>query len=140
MPPAAVVAITPQQPQGGDGNGGSASPPAPIYVTLTAARKPFHYEASFAQLGLDISAQGLSLLVVKMGYLVPDLERMCDLNLMALTPGAVYADLVTLEYRHVARPFYPRDPEMVWVPSMTASCGWGGGDDGDGDGGPQPRL
>ena len=101
MPPAAVVAITPRGGGGrGGGGGGSGSGGAgctpPIYVTLTAARKPFHYEASFAQLGLDIGAHPI--LVVKMGYLVPDLERMCDLNLMALTPGeqVVSATVVAL--------------------------------------------
>ena len=30
------------------------------------------------------------ILVVKIGYLVPDLERMCAVNLMAISPGAVY--------------------------------------------------
>ena len=73
MPSAAVIAVTP--PGGG----------SPNLVTLTSARKPFHYEASFAQLGITIAEHPI--LVVKMGYLVPEFEMMAHLNLMAMTPG-----------------------------------------------------
>jgi microcystin degradation protein MlrC len=57
--------------------------------------------------------------VLSSGYLVPDLEDRCALNLMALTPGGVYADLETIPYTKVARPLYPQDREMEWSPSFA---------------------
>ena len=54
MPPAAVIAVSPA---------GSQNAP-PNLVTLTSARKPFHYEASFAQLGITVAEHPI--LVVKM--------------------------------------------------------------------------
>jgi hypothetical protein len=54
--------------ESGDGERGS------IYLTLTAGRKPFHYEKDFQMLGLEPSK--CHILVVKIGYLVPDLERL----------------------------------------------------------------
>ena len=90
---------------------------APNLVTLTSARKPFHYESSFAQLGITVAEHHI--LVVKMGYLVPDLEDRCALNLMALTPGGVYADLVTIPYEKVPRPLYPKDKGMKWAAALT---------------------
>ncbi len=53
MPPAAVIAVSPP---------GNDTPPN--LVTLTSARKPFHYEASFAQLGITLADHPI--LVVKM--------------------------------------------------------------------------
>ena len=90
---------------------------APNLVTLTSARKPLHYESSFAQLGITIAEHRI--LVVKMGYLVPDLEDRCALNLMALTPGGVYADLVTIPYEKVPPPLYPKDKGMEWAAALA---------------------
>jgi hypothetical protein len=55
-----------------------------------------------AQLGLEITDHPI--LAVKMGYLVPELEQLCRINLMALTPGAVFADLPTLAYTRWVSP------------------------------------
>jgi microcystin degradation protein MlrC len=111
MPPAAVVAVQPSAVEG------TGAPPPSILVTLTAARKAFHYAASFRQLSVDISSHRI--LAVKMGYLVPDLAQRAALNLMALTPGAVFADLVTLQYERVHRPFFPQDPHMSWTARLA---------------------
>ena len=103
MPPAAVVAVRT--------NGGGT-----ILVTLTAARKPFHFEKDFQMIGIEPTQHPI--LVVKIGYLVPDLERMMAVNLMAISPGAVYADVSTMPYKHIRRPIFPLDTTMDWAPSV----------------------
>lgn len=50
---------------------------------------------------------------------MPDLEARAALNLMALTPGGVYADLETIPYTKVSRPLYPQDKQMEWTPSLA---------------------
>lgn len=50
---------------------------------------------------------------------MPDLEARAALNLMALTPGGVYADLETIPYTKVARPLFPQDKQMDWTPSLA---------------------
>ena len=61
-----------------------------------------------------------ALLVVKIGYLVPDLERLASSNLLALSPGAVYADVPNIKYTRVRRPIFPQDPEMEWAPTLAS--------------------
>ena len=83
-----------------------------VDVVLCCARKPLHYHADFAQLKLSLEAY--QVVVIKIGYLVPDLAAIAASNLLALSPGAVYADLPTLQYKNLPRPFYPKDPDMTW--------------------------
>ena len=52
----------------------------------------------------------------EIGYLVPDLERLAATNLMALSPGAVFADVPNIKYTRVKRPIFPQDPAMSWAP------------------------
>eukprot|EP00746_Dinoflagellata_sp_MGD_P068623 gnl/MRDRNA2_/MRDRNA2_28218_c0_seq1.p1 gnl/MRDRNA2_/MRDRNA2_28218_c0~~gnl/MRDRNA2_/MRDRNA2_28218_c0_seq1.p1 ORF type:complete len:535 (+),score=88.44 gnl/MRDRNA2_/MRDRNA2_28218_c0_seq1:151-1755(+) len=87
-----------------------------VFVTLTAERKPFHYEKDFQMLELEPALHPI--LVVKIGYLVPDLERMSAVNLMALSPGSVFADVKNIAYKNVPRPIYPQDKDMQWSPSL----------------------
>ncbi|MDS9469117.1 M81 family metallopeptidase [Paracoccus sp. MBLB3053] len=85
-----------------------------IDVVLTERRRPFHYLADFASLGLD--PHGIHLLVVKSGYLSPDLRNLQMAQVMALTDGAVSQDLAMLENLHRHRPTWPfqqNDSPMV---------------------------
>ena len=81
-----------------------------IRVIVTNRRKPYHNESDFTTLGLD--PRGADLVVVKIGYLVPELYDMRGDWLMALTPGGVDQDLLRLPYERIQRPMYPLDPEM----------------------------
>ncbi len=56
-----------------------------VYVIVTKKRKPYHYEADFTRLGLN--PRETDILVVKIGYLVPELYNMRGDWIMALTPG-----------------------------------------------------
>ncbi|MEM7114395.1 MAG: MlrC C-terminal domain-containing protein, partial [Chloroflexota bacterium] len=85
-----------------------------VKVILTQRRKPYHYIHDFQTLGLEPAEH--KIVVVKIGYLVPDLKQAAPLALLALSPGAVNQDIPSLTYKRVKRPIYPLDPEMVWAP------------------------
>jgi microcystin degradation protein MlrC len=81
-----------------------------VHVIVTKKRKPYHYEADFTRLGLD--PRKTSIVVVKIGYLVPELYDMRGDWLMALTPGGVDQDLARLPYKRIQRPMFPLDKDM----------------------------
>ena len=69
----------------------------PATVILTEARRPFHHLGDLADLGIRLASHPL--LVVKMGYLVPEIAALPRRHVMALTAGAVSQDLGALENR-----------------------------------------
>lgn len=81
-----------------------------ISVIVTERRMAYHYEKDFTKLGLN--PREADILVVKIGYLVPELYDMRADWLMALTPGGVDQDLLRLPYKGINRPMYPLDPDM----------------------------
>lgn len=81
-----------------------------LLVVLAARRRPYHDIADFTRLGLHPASARL--VVVKSGYLSPELAPLANPNLMALTEGVVNQDIPRLENRHRppgTRPFAPRD-------------------------------
>lgn len=81
-----------------------------VHVIVTKKRKPYHYEADFTRLGLN--PRKTDIVVVKIGYLQPELYDMRADWIMALTPGGVDQDLERLPYKHILRPMYPLDNDM----------------------------
>ncbi|WP_240751478.1 MlrC C-terminal domain-containing protein [Flagellimonas onchidii] len=81
-----------------------------IHVIVTKKRKPYHREIDFTRLGLNPRTSDI--LVVKIGYLVPELYDMRGDWIMALTPGGVDQDLERLEYKRIQRPMFPFDKNM----------------------------
>lgn len=81
-----------------------------LHVIVTARRKPYHLEADFAALGL--APRKADLVIVKIGYLEPELYEMAADWLLALTPGGVDQDLLRLGHHGIERPMFPFDPEM----------------------------
>ncbi|GAB3562069.1 M81 family metallopeptidase [Spirosoma luteolum] len=88
-----------------------------IRVILTRKRKPYHKEADFTRLGL--APRKADVVVVKIGYLEPELYAMQADWLMALTPGGVDQDLARLPYKRIQRPMFPFDQAMK-TPDLTA--------------------
>ena len=68
---------------------------------------------------LELDPTDTRVLVVKIGYLVPELYDLRQGWLMALTPGGVDQDLARLPYRRIQRPMIPLDPTMA-DPDLTA--------------------
>ena len=78
-----------------------------VDVVLTRVRRPYHLEADFTRLGLD--PRTADVVVVKIGYLEPELHALAAGWRMALTPGGVDQDLRRLGHRRVQRPIFPLD-------------------------------
>jgi microcystin degradation protein MlrC len=85
-----------------------------VKVILTEYRTPFHYMAQFERLGIDPLAH--KLVVIKIGYLEPDLKRAAPRSLLAISPGAVNQALTELPYLRVERPIFPLDERMDFRP------------------------
>jgi microcystin degradation protein MlrC len=81
-----------------------------VKVIVTKKRKPYHYEKDFTRLGLN--PRETDIVVVKIGYLVPELYDMRADWIMALTPGGVDQDLERLGYKRINRPMFPLDKDM----------------------------
>ena len=88
-----------------------------IKVIVTKKRKPYHREKDFTQLGLN--PRKADILVVKIGYLVPELYNIRGGWNMALTPGGVDQDLQRLGYKRIKRPMFPLDKHMDNVDLKT---------------------
>jgi microcystin degradation protein MlrC len=93
-----------------------------ITVVLAARRRPYHNIADFTQLGLDPAA--VRLLVVKSGYLSPELAPIANPNLMALTQGVVNQDIEGLVSNRRARPSFPFDRDFDYHPQARFSARW----------------
>jgi microcystin degradation protein MlrC len=78
-----------------------------IKIIVTEKRKPYHYLKDFTDLGVDPESEDI--IVVKIGYLVPELYNINKGWIMALTPGGVDQDLFRLNYKRIKRPMFPID-------------------------------
>jgi len=87
------------------------------HAIITERRKPYHLRSDFTDLDLDPAA--CDLLVVKIGYLEPQLYDLAADWMLALTPGGVDQDLIRLGHHQITRPMYPFDPDMA-DPDLTA--------------------
>ncbi|MFH8346609.1 M81 family metallopeptidase [Streptomyces sp. NPDC018045] len=86
-----------------------------VTAVLTERRKPFHTRADFGTL----DPAGYDIVVVKIGYLEPELYDLAADWLLALTPGGVDQDLPRLGHHRVARPLYPFDDEGFEDPGLA---------------------
>jgi len=93
-----------------------------ITLVLAAKRRPYHNIADFTRLGLDPA--GTRLLVVKSGYLSPDLAPIARPNLMALTDGVINQDIAALPNRRRAQPTYPFVKDFAYRPEVRFSARW----------------
>lgn len=90
-----------------------------VFVILTKLRKPFHKEGDFRNLNLN-ARQGVDVVVVKIGYLEPDLYDMAADWMLALTPGGVDQDLGRLGHSRIQRPMWPFDRSFEQEPDLKA--------------------
>jgi microcystin degradation protein MlrC len=90
-----------------------------ISVVLTARRRPFHRPEDFTSLGLEPTS--FRIVVVKAGYLVPEIAAFANPNLMALTDGAVNQDIPSLSNRHRV-PTFPWVDELRFTPATRVSA------------------
>ena len=80
------------------------------HVIVTRKRKPYHKEIDFTRLGLN--PREAAIVMVKIGYLEPELYAMQKGWMLALTPGGVDQNLARLPYKRIQRPMFPLDRNM----------------------------
>lgn len=93
-----------------------------IVVILASRRRPYHMIADFTRLGFDPSK--VRLLVVKSGYLSPELAPIANPNLMALTNGVINQDIENLPNRRRQENIYPFQTNFEYVPQARRSARW----------------
>lgn len=81
-----------------------------LHIIVTQKRKPYHKEIDFTRLGLN--PRKADIVVVKIGYLQPELYAMRADWILAITPGGVDQNLERLPYKHIQRPMFPLDKNM----------------------------
>jgi len=91
-----------------------------IDLVVTARRRPFHNIADFTRLGLDPRVSRI--VVVKSGYLSPELAPIANPSLMALSPGVVDQFVERLPRLRKVRQTYPFDKNFDWSPKAVASA------------------
>lgn len=87
-----------------------------VHAIITERRKPFHYLADFRMLGLEPATADV--VIVKIGYLEPELHDLAADWTLALTPGGVDQDLLRLGHHHLAPGVYPFDASVT-DPDLT---------------------
>ena len=89
-----------------------------LFIIVTEKRKPYHNEIDFTRLNLQ--PRKTDIVVVKIGYLQPELYAMRADWIMALTPGGVDQAIEQLPYKRIQRPMFPFDREMP-QPDLSAT-------------------
>lgn len=90
-----------------------------VFVIITEFRKPYHCEHDFKDLDLD-ARDVADIVIVKIGYLQPELYDMAADWMLALTPGGVDQDLERLGHRKIRRPMWPFDKTFDKQPDLSA--------------------
>lgn len=91
-----------------------------VHVVLAARRRPYHNISDFRRVGLDpLTADTV---VVKSGYLAPELEPIAQPEFMILSQGAVDQDQIRQgERTRMLVPTYPWFRDLEWSPAPRLS-------------------
>jgi microcystin degradation protein MlrC len=85
-----------------------------VKTVILKTRRSFVEVNDFKEVG--VNPLDYKIVVVKLGYLFPQLRDIAPVHLMALTTGFCNLDMRTLPYKNVHRPCFPLDTDMVWEP------------------------
>lgn len=89
-----------------------------LEVIVTSRRTQYAQSVQYQRMRVDPSA--MDIVVVKMGYLEPDLFDLQRGWLLALTPDGVEQDLKRLGHQRILRPMIPFDDEIPEPTEVTA--------------------
>ncbi|KAI6085326.1 Microcystin LR degradation protein MlrC [Hypoxylon rubiginosum] len=78
-----------------------------VFAILAKLRKPYHHESDFTE--LNLAPRSADIVIVKIGYLEPELYDMAQDWMLGLTPGGVDQDLKRLGHKRIRRPMWPFD-------------------------------
>ncbi|ADV81329.1 M81 family metallopeptidase [Terriglobus saanensis] len=91
-----------------------------VTLVLSARRRPYHDILDFTRLGLE--PKSFKIIVVKSGYLSPELKPLANPSLMALSDGAINQDIVHLPANRLRKPTYPFVPDLQFKPVVYTSA------------------
>lgn len=91
-----------------------------IDLVVANRRRPYHNIADFTRLGLDPLAA--KIVVVKSGYLSPELAPIANPSIMALSPGVVDQYTERLPRHRYQHPIYPNQRDFTYTPSPVWSA------------------
>ena len=83
-----------------------------VKVVLTADRMPFLDLRSFEEANVNPAEH--EIVVVKHGYLAPELREIAGTALMAISPGCTTLALEALPYERIRRPVFPLDEDVAF--------------------------
>ncbi|CZR64526.1 uncharacterized protein PAC_14424 [Phialocephala subalpina] len=89
-----------------------------VFAILTKLRKPYHHESDFTE--LNLKPREADIVIVKIGYLEPELFDMAKDWMLGLTPGGVDQNLKRLGHHRIRRPMWPFDEKFGEAPDLKA--------------------
>jgi len=81
-----------------------------LHIIVSQKRKAYRTEKDYTALGLN--PRKSDIVIVKLGYLDPELYNMRADWMLALTPGGADQDIEHLTYKRLERPMFPFDKGM----------------------------
>jgi microcystin degradation protein MlrC len=81
-----------------------------VQLVLTSSRMPFLTIGAFERAQID--PKDHKIVVVKHGYLAPELKAIAGKAVMAISPGCTTLALDTLPYENIQRPVFPLDDDV----------------------------
>lgn len=91
-----------------------------VTLVLSAYRRPYHDIVDFTRLRID--PKSFNIIVVKSGYLSPELAPIANPSLMALTDGSINQDIVHLPANKFRKPTYPFVDDLSFTPDVYLSA------------------
>jgi len=91
-----------------------------VTLVLSAKRRPYHDIADFKRLHLELKS--FKIIVVKSGYLSPDLAPIANPSLMALSDGSINQDIIHLPPNRYRAPSYPFVDDLTFTPKAIVSA------------------
>ncbi|MHB1484047.1 MAG: M81 family metallopeptidase [Saccharofermentanales bacterium] len=85
-----------------------------IDAVITENRCAFISPEIFASAGIDIF--DYKIIVVKLGYLYPELEKVKGKAIMALTDGASCVSVDKIDFKKIRKPMFPMNGTFEWKP------------------------
>lgn len=85
-----------------------------VRIVIVNTRRSFTTVNDFKEIRED--PLSYDIVVVKLGYLYPELRDIAPVHLMALTSGYCNLCIESLPFKNLNGPAYPLDREMVWHP------------------------
>ena len=91
-----------------------------VTLVISDYRRPYHDIVDFTRLGLQ--PRSFKIIVVKSGYLSPELSPIANPSLMALSDGSINQDIVHLPANKYRVPTYPFVADLHFTPKAILSA------------------